>query len=156
MKNIWTNVNGATEEYIDSFEVRFHVSDFGMILNGNTPVYRNVAKELSLQLISCHYGNNASQFGLHPNMLHFIKLLEQNYGKIDTEVPGFYCLLETVVDKKKILYFIAAGNNGQEISTGFYLENIKMLDHPEVQKVMKEIDKELYQLILKAKVSKIA
>jgi len=154
---VWTNVSHKNDDYFDSFSVFFHVSDLGMVFHYNNreepAIARNMAKELNLQFISCHYGDDVVGFELNPSIQRYISLIEKKYGPVQQDkIPGFYFAMETNLGKEKILYAVIAANNGQELVSGFHVSNLSLLDDEQARKIMKEVDIEFYSMIQEAQV----
>lgn len=151
------NVSQMNDDYFEQFDVRFHVSEFNGIFTNDQLIKRNMADELNLQFISSLYGDNLTSEGLHPNIKKFVEAIEKEYGEVlYSDIPGFIIQLEVNTQEGLMTYFVAAGNNGQELSTGFYLEHKEMLDSKNVHDIMKELDSRFFELLKSTNISKIA
>lgn len=156
----WKNVSNQDEHYFDEFPVYFHLSDFGVIMNDREAIRRNIANEWNLQFISGRYGDDldysTTKYGsMAKSILSFIEQIEHRYGHVhvSNQTHGFHFALEITEENGKWIYFIAAGNNGQELSTGCYLTEIHLLDNSKMKEHLQELDQLFHQIILNANVS---
>lgn len=152
------NISLKEDKYFDKFPISFHISRSGIVLGKNGLINRNIAKEWGLKLLSCDYGDNSVAFDMHPSMHRLISLVENTYGKISVNnhgVLGFYSCIEIQIQNGSVAYFIAAGNNGQELSTGVYMSSEVLLDDEMAKKEIQNIDSQFFDFVERAGVSKI-
>ncbi|QST02447.1 hypothetical protein IMZ31_23650 (plasmid) [Pontibacillus sp. ALD_SL1] len=150
----WKNSMYRTDDELDHlFNVQFHVSELGGVFTDKGVLHRNPTNEYGLKLLSARYGEDSFGFSLHPKMAALKKELEDRFGVAETEEVPFLLRIETSVANGIISYFIAAGNNGQELSSGFYLSDETLLDDREAITAMKEIDKAVFGIVQKHGIS---
>lgn len=155
MKKVeFKNVSNISEKELDKYGVSFNISNISPIMI-RKPKYnwinRNIAEELNLKVISCDYGADSYGCSFNIKMDRFIDILEEKYGKVEImREPLNFCLrLLFEIDNKKYIYFIGTANNGQEIVTGVYLEDIEALDNELFKNTLYSLDEEMYNYLEK-------
>ena len=152
MKVEFKNVSNISEEKLDKYSVSFNISDISPVMI-RKPKYsfinRNIAEELNLKVISCDYGANSYGCSFNTKMDKFINILEGKYGKVEImrEPLNFSLRLLFEVENKECIYFIGTANNGQEIVTGVYLEEIETLDNEIFRDTLCSLDEEMYNYL---------
>lgn len=156
MKNIakveLKNVSNISEEKIEEYSVSFNISNLSPIMI-RKPNYswinRNIAEELNLKVISCDYGADSYGCSFNPKLDKFINILEEKYGKVEyyNETLGFTLKLLFKADNKECIYFIGTGNNGQEVVTGVYLQDVKTLDNEIFRGTLCLLDEEMFNYL---------
>lgn len=152
LKIEFKNVSNISDKELQNYSVSFNISDIPIIMI-RKPKYscieRNIAKELNLKVISCDYGADSYGCSFNSKIDMFINILEEKYGKVNIyrEPLNFDLKLLFEINDKRFIYCIGTANNGQEIVTGVYLEDIETLDNEIFKDTLCSLDKEMYNYL---------
>ena len=158
LKNIKIIKNEDLDKYIDNFNLNgVHLSENGLCLLKMKGYNKNLLEELKIKVRSCDFGSNClMEDGVIVN--EKMKGLFEEFSKyFNGNINNDYALtLEISLGVEGIVnYFIAGGNNVQELCTGIYIQNISQLDNPYFKEVIKDIDDYLYELVKKYKLENL-